>query len=154
MIGNVIGQYRIVAQVGRGTAGTVYKAIDESLNREVAIKVLNPDLAGTEVMKRFRTEATALARLNHPAIATIHELFRSGGDLLMVMEFVRGETLEHLSHRVGALEPERAAYVIDQLLWGVGHAHAAGIVHRDLKPANVMLTSAGAIKIMDFGIAR
>ena len=154
MIGNVIGQYRIVAQVGRGTAGTVYKAIDESLNREVAIKVLNPDLAGTEVMKRFRTEATALARLNHPAIATIHELFRSGGDLLMVMEFVRGETLEHLSRRLGALEPERAAYVIDQVLWGVGHAHAAGIVHRDLKPANVMLTAAGAVKIMDFGIAR
>jgi serine/threonine protein kinase len=154
MVGTVVGQYRIVAPIGRGTTGIVYRAIDESLGREVAIKILNPDLAGTEVMKRFRTEATALARLNHPAIATVYQLFRAGTDLLMVMEFVRGETLEHLSQRLGPLEPDRAAYLIDQLLWGVGHAHAGGIVHRDLKPANVMLTPAGAIKIMDFGIAR
>ena len=154
MVGTVVGQYRIVAPIGRGTTGIVYKAIDESLNREVAIKILNPDLAGTDVMKRFRTEATALARLNHPAIATVYQLFRAGTDLLMVMEFVRGETLDHLSQRLGPLDPDRAAYVIDQLLWGVGHAHAVGIVHRDLKPANVMLTPAGAVKIMDFGIAR
>src|SRR5436190_23020334 len=94
MLGTTIGQYRIVAPLGRGGAGTVYKAIDETLNREVAIKILNPDLADTEVMKRFRAEATTLARLHHPEIATIYELFRTDVDLLMVMEYVRGETLE------------------------------------------------------------
>jgi serine/threonine protein kinase len=154
MVGTTIGQYRIVAPLGRGGAGTVYKAIDESLNREVAIKVLNPDLADTEIMKRFRAEATTLAKLNHPDIATIYELFRSDTDLLMVMEFVRGETLEKLSTRVGPMPPDRAAYIVDRILWALEHAHRAGVVHRDLKPANVMVTEVGAIKIMDFGIAR
>jgi eukaryotic-like serine/threonine-protein kinase len=154
MVGTTIGQYRIVAPLGRGGAGTVYKAIDESLNREVAIKILNPDLADTEVMKRFRAEATTLARLNHPDIATIYELFRSETELLMVMEYVRGETLERLSMRLGPMPVERAAYIIDRILWALEHAHRAGVVHRDLKPANVMVTAVGAIKIMDFGIAR
>jgi len=154
MVGTTIGQYRIVAPLGRGGAGTVYKAIDESLNREVAIKILNPDLADTEVMKRFRAEATTLAKLNHPDIATIYELFRSNTDLLMVMEFVRGETLERLCTRVGPMPADRAAYIIDRILWALEHAHRVGVVHRDLKPANVMVTEVGAIKIMDFGIAR
>jgi serine/threonine-protein kinase len=154
MVGTTIGQYRIVAPLGRGGAGTVYKAIDESLNREVAIKILNPDLADTEVMRRFRAEATTLARLNHPDIATIYELFRSETELLMVMEYVRGETLERLSMRVGPMPVERAAYIIDRILWALEHAHRAGVVHRDLKPTNVMVTAVGAIKIMDFGIAR
>src|SRR5690348_7551743 len=154
MVGTTIGQYRIVAPLGRGGAGTVYKAIDETLNREVAIKILNPDLADTEVMRRFRAEATTLAKLNHPDIATIYELFRSDTDLLMVMEFVRGETLERLSTRLGPMPPERAAYIIDRILWALEHAHRAGVVHRDLKPANVMVTAVGGIKIMDFGIAR
>jgi serine/threonine protein kinase len=154
MVGSLVGQYRIVEQVGRGSAGTVYKAIDESLNRAVAIKILNPDLAGTESIRRFRTEATALARLNHPAVTAIYELFRSNAELFMVMEFVRGETLEQLSERLGPLPVDRAASVIDQVLGAVGHAHGAGIVHRDIKPANVMLTVAGAVKIMDFGVAR
>src|SRR4051812_42647123 len=154
MVGTTIGQYRIVAPLGRGGTGTVYKAIDESLNREVAIKILNPDLADSEVMKRFRAEATTLAKLNHPDIATIYELFRSNTDLLMVMEFVRGETLERLCSRVGPMPPDRAAYIIDRILWALEHAHRVGVVHRDLKPANVMVTEVGAIKIMDFGIAR
>ena len=97
MIGRTIGKYRIVGQLGRGGAGIVYKAVDETLNRDVAVKTLNPDLANTEVMSRFRAEATILAKLNHPQIATIFELFRSENDLLMVMEFVRGETLDKLS---------------------------------------------------------
>jgi serine/threonine-protein kinase len=154
MVGTTIGQYRIVAPLGRGGAGTVYKAIDESLNREVAIKILNPDLADSEVMKRFRAEATTLAKLHHPDIATIYELFRSETELLMVMEFVRGETLERLSTRVGPMPIERAAYIVDRILWALEHAHRAGVVHRDLKPANVMVTAVGGIKIMDFGIAR
>src|ERR671925_953917 len=115
MIGRTIGKYRIVGQLGRGGAGIVYKAIDETLHRDVAIKTLNPDLANSEVMKRFRAEATILAKLNHPHIATIYELFRSEADLLMVMEFVRGETLDKLAARVGPLAPENAGYLIDRI---------------------------------------
>ena len=154
MIGRTIGKYRIVGQLGRGGAGIVYKAVDETLNRDVAIKTLNPDLANTEVMKRFRAEATILAKLNHPQIATIYELFHAETDLLMVMEFVRGETLDKLLERLGPMPADRSAYLIDQMLSALEHAHRAGIVHRDMKPANVMVTEAGGVKIMDFGIAR
>jgi serine/threonine-protein kinase len=154
MIGRTIGKYRIVGQLGRGGAGIVYRAVDETLNRDVAIKTLNPGLADTEIMKRFRAEATILAKLNHPQIATIYELYRSETDLLMVMEFVRGETLDHLCARLGPMSPEQAVYLTDQILSALEHAHRAGIVHRDMKPANVMVTPAAGIKIMDFGIAR
>lgn len=116
MIGKTFGKYRIVGQLGRGGMGTVYKAVDETLDREVAIKVLNPELADTDVMKRFRAEATTLAKLNHPEIATIFELFRSDDELLMVMEFVKGETLDQLSERSGGLEPDHAARLIDRVL--------------------------------------
>jgi serine/threonine-protein kinase len=154
MIGRTIGKYRIVGQLGRGGAGIVYKAVDETLGRDVAVKTLNPDLANTEVMSRFRAEATILAKLNHPQIATIFELFRSENDLLMVMEFVRGETLDKLSERLGPIAPDRSAYLIDLILSALEHAHREGVVHRDVKPANVMVTNEGSIKIMDFGIAR
>jgi eukaryotic-like serine/threonine-protein kinase len=154
MLGRTIGKYRIVEQIGHGGMGTVYKAIDETLDREVAIKVLNPDIADPGALARFRDEATLLARLNHPAIATIYELVRGDTDLLMVMEIVRGETLDALSDRLGPLPPDRAAYLIERILSALGYAHAAGVVHSDMKPANVMLTETGDVKIMDFGIAR
>jgi serine/threonine protein kinase len=154
MIGRTIGKYRIVGQLGRGGAGIVYHAVDETLNRDVAIKILNPGLADTEILKRFRAEATILARLNHPQIATIYELYRADSDLLMVMECVPGETLEKIAQRAGPMPAERAASVVDQILSALEHAHRAGIVHRDMKPANVMVTPEGGVKIMDFGIAR
>ena len=154
MIGRVIGQYRIVGQLGKGGMGTVYHAVDESLERDVAIKVLNPDLADSEILKRFRSEATILAKLNHPSIATIYELFPCETELLMVMEFVRGRTLEQISASMGAIAPELAASLVREVLSALAHAHRAGIVHRDIKPANVMVTEYGALKVMDFGIAR
>ena len=154
MIGQTIGKYRITGQLGRGATGIVYRAVDASLDREVAIKVLNPDFASPDIIKRFRAEATTLARLNHPDIATIHELLPSGTDLLMVMELVRGETLDRLLERLGPMPPELAARIIDRILTALEHAHRSGIVHRDMKPANVMVTTAGGVKIMDFGIAR
>jgi serine/threonine protein kinase len=154
MIGRTVGKYRFIDQLGRGGMGTVYKALDETLDREVAIKVLLPELADSAVMKRFRAEATTLARLSHPDIATIYELYRADRDLLMVMEFVRGETLDALTDRCGPLPAERAAYLIDRVLGALEHAHRAGIVHRDMKPANVMVTVHGGVKVMDFGIAR
>ena len=154
MIGSTIGKYRIVALLGRGGMGTVYRAIDETLDREVAIKMLNGDLLSHESLQRFRAEAVTLARLSHPRIASIHELAREGHDLLMVMEYIAGETCEKLIARMGPLPISRAVVLCDQVLDALEHAHAAGIVHRDLKPANVMVTAAGDIKVMDFGIAR
>jgi serine/threonine-protein kinase len=154
MVGQTVGKYRVVSRLGRGGMGTVYKAVDETLDREVAIKCLNAELGDQELMKRFRAEAIALARLNHPNIATLFELTEHEGQLLMVMEFVRGETFESLSHRLGPLPVDRAAQLCSQVLDALGHAHGAGIVHRDLKPANLMLTESGLTKVMDFGLAR
>jgi len=154
MVGQNIGKYHVEDRLGRGGMGTVYRAIDETLHREVAIKVLNAELNDPEVAKRFRAEAITVARLSHPGIATIYELFQHDGQWLMVMEFVRGETLEHLVDRMGALSPQRAAELCMQALAALAHAHSMGVVHRDLKPANLMITETGSVKIMDFGIAR
>jgi serine/threonine-protein kinase len=154
MVGQTIGKYRIVSRLGRGGMGTVYKAVDETLEREVAIKVLNPDLGEPEILKRFRAEAITLARMNHPNIATLYEFAQHDDDLLMVMEFVRGETFDRISDRFGPLPFERAASLCSQVLDALGHAHRAGIVHRDLKPANLMVSESGLVKVMDFGIAR
>ncbi len=154
MLGKTVGKYRIVDRLGRGGMGTVYKAVDETLEREVAIKVLNPDLGESDVLKRFRAEAVTLARLNHQGIATLFELHRHDDDLLMVMEFVRGETFHDLSERLGQLAPPQAAQLCVQVLDALAHAHRAGVVHRDLKPANLMVTEGGTVKVMDFGIAR
>jgi hypothetical protein len=154
MIGTTVGKYRIVGQLGRGATGVVYRAVDDALDREVAIKALNPHFAVPDLLKRFRAEATTLARLSHPEIATIYDLLAIDTDLFMVMELVRGETLEVMLERVGALPPDRAGYLLDGILSALDYAHRAGVVHRDLKPANIMVTDLGAIKIMDFGIAR
>jgi serine/threonine-protein kinase len=154
MIGQNVGKYRILDRIGKGGMGTVYKAVDETLHREVAIKVLNAELNDPEVAKRFRSEAITVARLSHPGIATIYELFEHDGQWLMVMEFVRGETLENMVARMGPLSAQRAAEFCMQALAALAHAHSMGVVHRDLKPANLMVTENGSVKVMDFGIAR
>ena len=154
MVGQNVGKYRVLDKIGRGGMGTVYKAVDETLHREVAIKVLNAELNDPEVAKRFRSEAITVARLSHPGIATIYELFEHDSQWLMVMEFVRGETLENMIARMGALSAQRAAEFCMQALAALAHAHSMGVVHRDLKPANLMVTENGTIKVMDFGIAR
>ena len=134
--------------------GTVYRAVDETLDREVAIKVLHSAFADPRVITRFRAEATTLARLNHPDIATLYELFQSKNALLLVMELVRGETLESICSRMQAAPAPTAASIVHKILSALEHAHRAGIVHCDIKPANVMITGGGGIKIMDFGTAR
>jgi len=154
MIGTTVGKYRIVGALGRGGMGTVYKAVDESLGREVAVKVLNADLLAPDRMARFKAEAVTLARLSHPHIAHVYELASSGDNLLMVMECIQGETLEQVVARHGPLPIDRAVRIVAQVLDALQHAHRAGIVHRDLKPANLMVTAGGDVKVMDFGIAR
>lgn len=154
MVGQTVGKYRIVSQLARGGMGTVYKAVDQTVDREVAIKSINPDLSDPETLKRFRAEALALAKLNHPNITMLFELTEHEGSMLMVMEFVRGETFEALSQLSGPLPVERSRDLCCQVLDALGHAHRAGVVHRDLKPANLMLTESGLVKVMDFGLSR
>jgi serine/threonine protein kinase len=155
MIGSVLGNYKILDKIGEGGMGAVYKGVDLMLEREVAIKALRPELASQpQVVERFRAEAVTLAKLNHPNIATLHSFFRQGDDYFMVMEFVRGETLDDLLRRFGGMSCDRALPLFCQALEGIDHAHKMGIVHRDIKPANMMLTELGSIKVMDFGIAR
>jgi serine/threonine-protein kinase len=152
LIGRKFGQYRVVERLGRGAMGSVYRATDEMLGRDVALKILDTTMEGATA--RFRVEAAALARLSHPGIAAVHELVEDDGHLVMAMEFVRGQTLQQILEHVGVFSPRRAADLCMQALAALEHAHAAGVVHRDLKPGNLMLTESGSIKIMDFGIAR
>src|SRR3989441_5832884 len=155
MIGKEVGTYKITEMIGEGGMGAVFKGVDLMLEREVAIKMLRPELARQpHVVERFRTEAVTLAKLNHPNVATLHSFFRQGDDFFMVMEFVRGETLDGVIRGQGALQCDRAVGLFCMSLEGIDHAHKMGIVHRDIKPANMMLTETGSIKVMDFGIAR
>lgn len=155
MIGRIVGNYKIIQALGEGGVGMVYKGIDTMLDREVAIKVLRPELASqTSIVERFRSEAVTLAKLNHPNIATLFSLFRDGQDLLMVLEFLKGETLDHTLYRRGKIPTEEAIPIFCQGLEGINYAHKLGIVHRDIKPGNMMLTEEGILKVLDFGIAR
>ncbi|MFM9904692.1 MAG: serine/threonine protein kinase [Pyrinomonadaceae bacterium] len=155
MIGQIIGNYKIEEKLGEGGMGAVYKGVDTMLDREVAIKALKPELASQDsIVERFRTEAVTLAKLNHPNIATLYSMFRQGEELYMVLEFVRGETLDSIMKKRGALSAEEAIPVFCQVLDGIDHAHELGIIHRDIKPANMMLTEKGTLKVLDFGIAR
>ncbi len=155
MIGRVVGNYKIVEKLGEGGMGTVYKALDLMVEREVAVKVLRPEVASQpDVTERFRTEAVTLAKLNHPAIATLFSFFRHGQELFMVIEYVPGRSLDALIRQLGPMPWERAVPLFAKALEGIEHAHQLGILHRDIKPANIMLTDAGAVKVTDFGIAR
>ena len=155
MIGRVVGTYQIVEKLGEGGMGTVYRAVDQMVERQVAIKVLRSDIArNPELYERFRTEAVALARLNHPSIATLYSFFSQDNELFMAMEFVPGNTLERLLKQTGALPWQKAVGYLLWVLEAVRHAHQMGILHRDLKPANIMLTPDGRVKVTDFGIAR
>ncbi len=155
MIGSVVGNYKIIDKIGEGGMGAVFKGVDLMLEREVAIKMLRPELAQQpNVVERFRTEAVTLAKLNHSNVATLHSFFRQGEDFFMVMEFVRGKTLGDVISEQGAMQCDRAIELFCMALEGIDHAHKMGIVHRDIKPANMMLTETGEIKVMDFGIAR
>jgi hypothetical protein len=155
MIGNEIGNYRILEKLGDGGMGVVYKAIDTQLDRVVAIKALSPDLSGNPALvERFRTEARAHAQLNHPNLATLYAFLVQDGVAYMVMEFVDGETFHGLIARRGPIPAEEAVPLFRQALAGIGHAHRMGIVHRDVKPSNIMLNRDGVVKVMDFGLAK
>ena len=152
--GTKLGRYEIRAKLGQGGMGEVYLAEDTRLHRNVALKVLPTDLAANrERMHRFEQEATAAAALNHPNIATIHEIGESDGVNFIAMEFIDGQTLREKIHRERA-ELRKLLRYLQQVAEGLAKAHQAGIVHRDLKPDNVMITGDGYAKILDFGLAK
>jgi len=152
--GVLLGRYQIEALIGRGGMGEVYRARDTRLRRDVAVKVLPAAFtADAERMARFEREAHLLASLNHPHIATIHGLEEAESVRALVMELVEGPTLgERL--RQGAMPLEEALAIARQMTEAIEYAHERGIVHRDLKPSNVKLTSEGAVKVLDFGLAK
>src|ERR1035438_5892554 len=152
--GTRLGPYEILAAIGEGGMGVVYRARDSRLERTAAVKVLLPALAGLpDFRKRFLREARAVAALNHAGIAVIYEAGESLDRLYLAMEYVAGDTLKqkiasgHVSTRQLIDYSLQIAGVLD-------HAHARGIIHRDIKPGNVMITPDGVVKVLDFGLAK
>ncbi|MFN7551658.1 MAG: protein kinase domain-containing protein [Pseudomonadota bacterium] len=153
-MGTRIGHYDIVAELGRGGMGVVFKGHEPALNRYVAIKMLAPALAHDESVKeRFLREARSMAALNDPHIIQIYFIGENEGQPYFAMEFVEGESLSTFLKREGRMGPEAAARAIYQTALGLATAHDKGVVHRDIKPGNLMLNARGQIKIADFGIA-
>jgi serine/threonine protein kinase len=153
LIGRSLSYYRIVEKIGEGGMGEVYRARDERLDRDVAIKVLPEHFANDPARReRFEREARAVSSLNHPNICTLYDISQHDGIAFIVKEYLEGETLAGRLN-TGALPFDRALQVGIQIARGLGEAHRRGIVHRDLKPGNIMLTKDGA-KLLDFGLAK
>jgi serine/threonine protein kinase len=156
VIGTVIKeQYKIIELMGEGGMGSVYRACDLELGRQVALKFLRADLAENNILlQRFRDELRTLAGFNHPNITTLFTSVTWQDHPVMVMELVEGETLQAMVNRRGPIPASVCVPLIQQALAGVGSAHRKKIIHRDLKPANLMLNLDGVVKVMDFGIAK
>ena len=154
----LLGRYEIVAELGKGAMGVVYRANDPMLNRMVAIKTINTEEAGHEGMAeyeaRFYTEAKAAGGLNHPNIIIIYDIGKSGHLVYMAMEYIEGRELRELLAQGQPLAVVQAVDVAAQVAEGLAYAHQHQVVHRDIKPANIMITPEGRAKIADFGIAR
>jgi serine/threonine-protein kinase len=152
-----LGRYELLAELGKGAMGIVYRANDPLLDRQVAIKTVSMSLDPQEMAEyegRFYQEAKAAGSLNHPNIVTIYDVGKSGHLAYMAMEFLQGEELRSLLATGQPLPVERAVEIAAQVAEGLAYAHQNGVVHRDVKPANVMLSTTGRVKITDFGIAR
>jgi tetratricopeptide (TPR) repeat protein/TolB-like protein len=153
-IGQVIGHYRVIEQIGAGAMGVVYRACDERLQRDVALKVLSLGLAAdASARKRFRNEALCLSRLNHPNIEQVFDFHSELGIDYLVMEYVSGMSLDERL-RQGAFSEQQAINISGQLARGLISAHGQKIIHRDLKPGNLRLTPENLLKILDFGLAQ
>ena len=152
--GTRLGNFEILAQIGAGGMGEVYKARDPKLDRFVAIKVLPPSLAeNRDLLTRFEREAKAVAALNHPNILGIYDFGKEGEHTYAVMELLEGESLRDRL-RAGALAPKKAVELASQMAEGLAAAHHRGIVHRDVKPENIFLGRDGRVKLLDFGLAK
>ena len=153
-VGRILSHYRIVEQIGAGGMGVVYRAHDEQLDRDVALKVLPAGMLADDAARRqFRKEALALAKLSHPNIATVFEFSSQEGVDFLAMELIPGKPL---SERLlgGAMPQPEIVRLTTQLAEGLAAAHDQGVIHRDLKPANLFVTPDGRLKILDFGLAK
>ncbi|MDQ3953074.1 MAG: Stk1 family PASTA domain-containing Ser/Thr kinase [Actinomycetota bacterium] len=149
------GRYAVVEPVGSGGMAEVYRARDELLGREVAVKVLNERLSRDKsFVERFKREAQSAANLNHPNVVSLYDYGADDGAYYIVMEYIEGKSLGEIVAESGALMPERAAEIASDVAAALERAHSSGLVHRDIKPTNIMVTSAGQTKVTDFGIAR
>jgi serine/threonine protein kinase/Tfp pilus assembly protein PilF len=154
MINRTLGHYRVLEQIGAGGMGVVYRAQDAHLDRDVALKVLPPDTFHDDgARRRFRKEALALSRLNHPNIATVHDFDTDGDVDFLVVELISGTSMDDLL-RSGPLPEKEVIRLGQQLAEGIAAAHEEGVLHRDLKPGNLRITRDGWLKILDFGLAK
>ncbi|MBI1805757.1 MAG: tetratricopeptide repeat protein [Ignavibacteria bacterium] len=154
MTGKTISHYQILEQIGQGGMGVIFKAVDVSLNRPVALKFLSEGSLPLDEFTRFRNEARAISSLNHKNIATIHELGSSDDQQFIVLEFLPGGTLKEKIRRHGTLPVEEAVDVAAQIAEGLSYAHSKYVVHRDIKSDNIMFSDDGIPKITDFGISK
>src|SRR5712671_3837824 len=170
MIGALLNQYRIIATVGAGGMGEVFRARDTRLNRDVAVKVLPKDfVADADRLRRFEQAAKTLAALNHPNVLTIHDAGIHEGAPYLVSELLEGRTLREemncggavsaptsgvADRRTNPLPPRKATDYTLQIAQGLAAAHGRGVIHRDLKPENIFITKDGRVKILDFGLAK
>lgn len=155
LIGKRFNKYEIQAEIGRGGMGVVYLGYDITLKRTVAVKVLPPTFTfDQEFVERFLREAVLAANLYHPNIVTIHDVGEQEGYHYIVMEYLKGETLDQWLNRNGTMSPQQANRVLQQMASALDYAHAQGIVHRDVKPSNIMLAPDSQAKLMDFGLVR
>jgi predicted Ser/Thr protein kinase len=154
-VGDTIDGYRIEDVIGRGGMGTVYRAVDLGLDKQVALKVIAPHLAEDPTfLARFRSEAKALARLDAAGIVRVLALRESTRATFIAMEYIDGPSLREMLREAGSLDWPDAVSILRQILIAVRHAHTSGVLHRDLKPSNILLTSDGRVKITDFGLAK
>ncbi|MGW1953875.1 protein kinase domain-containing protein [Streptomyces sp. NPDC001920] len=150
----IAGRYRLHESIGRGGMGEVWRAYDETLARQVAVKLLLPQDSDPTATSRFRMEAQTAARIDHPNVVGVRDFGEFDNRLFLVMELVDGDSLARVLAQSGALPAERVARVAAQAAAGLAAAHREGIVHRDIKPGNLLLDADGTLKIGDFGIAR
>ncbi|MCW8805154.1 MAG: PEGA domain-containing protein [Ignavibacteriaceae bacterium] len=155
LIGKTVDSYKILEVLGRGGMGVVFKAIDTNLEKFVALKMIDPFLARDEsFVKRFKTEAKALARLENPNIVRVYALRETEDGLFMVMEYVEAKPLSNCIQENGPFSLNEAVSISKQLLNAIGHAHKVGVIHRDIKPSNILLCNDGRVKVTDFGLAK
>ncbi len=154
LVGHTLAHYRIITAIGAGGMGEVYRATDMKLGRDVALKILPPDVASDpERLARFQREARVVAALNHPNVVTLYSVEESDGVHFLTMELIEGQPLNRLIPANG-LPVERIVEITGALAEALAAAHEKGIMHRDLKPANVMVTTEGRVKVLDFGLAK
>ncbi len=156
LVGRVLdGRYRVLSHIADGGMATVYLALDQRLDREVAVKVMHDNLArDTTFVSRFKREARSAARLSHPNVVAVYDQGQDGTDMFLAMEYVPGRTLRDVLTAEGPLTPRATLDLFDPILQAIAAAHDAGLIHRDVKPENVILREDGQVKVADFGLAR